>query len=142
MKQFMIDQSDKRLKLAGLEYLKDLNNKTYDELERRYQRRILETQFTVYLIEKGTPFEVKYNIFKRINTGGIRLSNQELRHALNPGKATKILANLASYPEFKRVVNLSESKRKRMDDREFVLGFLAFYLISYKRPILNISFVG
>jgi Protein of unknown function DUF262 len=132
LNQFVIDKSEKRLKLAGLEYLKELNNKTYDELERRYQRRILETQVTVYLIEKGTPLEVKYNIFKRINTGGIPLSNQELRHALNPGQATKILANLASFIEFKRVVNLSDNKKKRMDDREFILGFLAFYLISYK----------
>lgn len=129
LKHFVIDKS---LKLVGLEYLKELNNRTYDELERRYQRRILETQVTVYLIEKGTPLEVKYNIFKRINTGGVRLSNQELRHALNPGQATKILANLASLPEFKHVVNLSQDKKKRMDDREFVLGFLAFYLISYK----------
>ncbi len=129
LKYFVIDKS---LKLVGLEYLKELNNKTYDELERRYQRRILETQVTVYLIEKGTPLEVKYNIFKRINTGGVRLSNQELRHALNPGQATKLLANLASLPEFKRVVNLSPDKKKRMDDREFVLGFIAFYLISYK----------
>lgn len=132
LKQFIIDKSDKRLKLVGLEYLKEFNNKTYDELERRYQRRILETQVTVYLIEKGTPLEVKYNIFKRINTGGVPLSNQELRHALNPGQATKVLANLASYPEFKRVVNLSDSKKKRMDDREFIAGFLAFYLIPYK----------
>ncbi|TVP65471.1 MAG: DUF262 domain-containing protein [Nodularia sp. (in: Bacteria)] len=132
LKQFMIDKSKKRLKLVGLEYLKELSNKTYDELERRYQRRILETQVTVYLIEKGTPLEVKYNIFKRINTGGVPLSNQELRHALNPGQATKILANLASYPEFKKIVTLSEPKIKRMDDREFVVGFLAFYLISYQ----------
>jgi hypothetical protein len=132
LNQFVIEKSDRRLKLAGLEYLKELNNKTYDELERRYQRRILETQVTVYLIEKGTPLEVKYNIFKRINTGGIPLSNQELRHALNPGEAIKLLAKLASFSEFKRVVNLSDSKKKRMDDREFVLGFLAFYLISYK----------
>lgn len=129
LKQFMIDKTSR---LVGLEYLKDLNNKTYDELERRYQRRILETQVTVYLIEKGTPLEVKYNIFKRINTGGVPLSNQELRHALNPGQATKILANLASYPEFTNIVDLSESKKKRMDDREFVVGFLAFYLIPYQ----------
>lgn len=132
LKQFVIDKSDNRLKLVGLEYLKDLNNKNYDELERRYQRRILETQVTVYLIEKGTPLEVKYNIFKRINTGGVPLSNQELRHALNPGQAIKLVAKLASFSEFKCVVNLSDSKKKRMDDREFVLGFLAFYLISYK----------
>ncbi|MEH2109925.1 DUF262 domain-containing protein [Nostoc sp.] len=132
LKQFVIDKSDNRLKLVGLKYLKDLNNKNYDELERRYQRRILETQVTVYLIEKGTPLEVKYNIFKRINPGGVPLFNQELRHAFNPGQAIKLVAKLASFSEFKRVVNLSESKKKRMDDREFVLGFLAFYLISYK----------
>lgn len=129
LKQFV---NDKTLKLTGLEYLNNLEGKTYDELEPRYRRRILETQPTVYLIEKGTPPEVKYNIFKRINTGGTPLSNQEIRHALNPGKATKFLAKLAASQEFRQVINLSESKRKRMDDREFVLGFLAFKLTSYK----------
>jgi hypothetical protein len=129
LKQFVID---KTLKLTGLEYLKELENKTYDQLDRRYQRRIEETQVTVYLIEKGTPVEVKYNIFKRINTGGVPLSSQELRHALNPGKANKFLIKLTESQEFKKVIPLSDSKRKRMDDREFVLGFLAFYLTSYK----------
>lgn len=129
LKQFV---SDKTLKLTGLEYLINLEGKTYDELEPRYRRRILETQPTVYLIEKGTPPEVKYNIFKRINTGGTPLSNQEIRHALNPGNATDFLAKLASSPEFRQVINLSDAKKKRMDDREFVLGFLAFRLTSYK----------
>ncbi|KYC43796.1 hypothetical protein WA1_01130 [Scytonema hofmannii PCC 7110] len=129
LKQFV---SDKNLKLTGLEYLKELEDKTYDQLERRYQRRIEETQVTVYLIEKGTPIEVKYNIFKRINTGGVPLSSQELRHALNPGKANKFLIRLTETQEFQRVIPLSDAKRKRMDDREFVLGFLAFTLTSYK----------
>ncbi|NET07113.1 MAG: DUF262 domain-containing protein [Symploca sp. SIO2B6] len=133
LKQFVIDKSEKRLKLIGLEYLKELEGKTYDQLERRYQRRIEETQVTVYLIDKGTPLEVKYNIFKRINTGGTPLSNQEIRHALNPGKGTKFLAKLAESKEFKKVVELSDSKKKRMDDREFVLGFLAFKLTSYEK---------
>lgn len=132
LKQFISDKSENRLRLSGLEYLTDLEGKTYDELERRYQRRIEETQVTVYLIAKGTPPEVKYNIFKRINTGGTPLSPQELRHALNPGKASKFLATLANSGEFRQVVNLSDSKTKRMDDREFVLGFLAFTLTSYK----------
>lgn len=129
LKQFV---NDKTLKLIGLEYLKDLEDKTYDQLERRYQRRIEETQVTIYLIQKGTPIEVKYNIFRRINTGGTALSNQEIRHALNPGNATKFLAKLAKTHEFMKVVPLSESKKKRMDDREFVLGFLSYKLISYK----------
>jgi hypothetical protein len=129
LKQFV---NDKKLKLSGLEYLTNLEGKTYDQLERRYQRRIEETQVTVYLIEKGTPPEVKYNIFKRINTGGEPLSTQELRHALNPGKAIKLLSNLAASPEFNQVVNLGDKKKMRMDDQEFILGFFAFKLTSYK----------
>jgi hypothetical protein len=128
LKEFM---SDRKLKLCGLEYLSSFEGKTYDEIERRYQRRIEETQVTVYLIEKGTPPEVKYNIFKRINTGGLPMSPQELRHALNPGKATKFLANLAKCQEFQQVTNLSKTRKMRMDDREFILGFLAFTLTSY-----------
>ncbi|MEG4287975.1 DUF262 domain-containing protein [Microcoleus sp. C2C3] len=129
LKQFM---SDKTLRLCGLEYLINLEGKTYDEIERRYQRRIEETQVTVYLIEKGTPPEVKYNIFKRINTGGLPMTPQELRHALNPGKATKFLAQLATSNEFQQVTKLSKLRKMRMDDREFILGFLAFTLTSYK----------
>ena len=129
LKQFM---SDKTLRLCELEYLTNLDGKTYDEIERRYQRRIQETQVTVYLIEKGTPPEVKYNIFKRINTGGLPMTPQELRHALNPGKATKFLAKLATSNEFEQVTNLSKLRKMRMDDREFILGFLAFTLTSYK----------
>ena len=129
LKQFM---SDKTLRLCGLEYLNNFEGKTYDEIERRYQRRIEETQVTVYLIEKGTPPEVKYNIFKRINTGGLPMSPQELRHALNPGKATKFLAKLATSNEFKQVTKLSNLRKMRMDDREFILGFLAFNITSYQ----------
>lgn len=130
LKKFVID---KELKLCGLEYLTNLKGKNYEQLERKYQRRIEETQVTVYLIEKGTPPEVKYNIFKRINTGGEALSPQELRHALNPGKATHFLAKLADCDEFKKVIKLGKSRKMRMDDREFILGFLAFLLTSYKQ---------
>ena len=129
LKQFM---SDKKLNLCGLEYLINLEGKNYDEIGRRYQRRIEETQVTVYLIGKGTPPEVKYNIFKRINTGGLPMSPQELRHALNPGKATKFLAQLATSNEFQQVTKLSKLRKMRMDDREFILGFLAFTLTSYQ----------
>lgn len=133
LKHFISDKNGKKLKLTGLEYLTELEGKTYDELERRYQRRLEETQVTVYLIDKGTPTEVKYNIFKRINTGGERLRPQEIRHALNPGQATKFIAKLANLEEFKRVIQLSESKIKRMEDREFTLGFLAFKITSYQK---------
>ncbi|MEB3342855.1 MAG: DUF262 domain-containing protein [Okeania sp.] len=127
LKQFI----GNNLRLTGLEYLgNELNGTIYKDLDRKYQRRIEETQVTIYLISSGTPAKVKYNIFKRINTGGERLTPQEIRHALNPGKVLKLLAELAKSPEFTNVIQLGESRIKRMDDREFVLGALAVMLTS------------
>ncbi|GGA28595.1 DUF262 domain-containing protein [Okeania sp. KiyG1] len=128
LKEFI---NDNTLCLTGLEYLDiELDGKTYKELDRKYQRRIEETQVKVYLITPGTPAKVKYNIFKRINTGGGLLTLQEIRHTLNPGKAVKLLAELAKSPEFTNVIQISETKIKRMEDREFVLGALAVMLTS------------
>lgn len=127
LKRFMIDGT---LRLTQLEFLTHLHDKTYKALPRPFQRRILETQVTVYVIEKGTPPEVKFNIFKRINTGGLPLSSQGIRHALNQGKATELLARLANSREFKRAINDS-IRDDRMADRECVLRFLAFTVTPY-----------
>ena len=126
LKRFVIDQE---LRLKGLEFLK-LHGKTFNDLPRNFQRRINETQATVYLIEKGTPPEVKFNIFKRINTGGAPLSAQEIRHALNQGKVTKFLERLANSAEFKRATD-NGIRDDRMADRECVLRFLAFTIVPY-----------
>jgi Protein of unknown function DUF262 len=122
--------NDKSLQLSELEFLTHLENKTFDELPRNLQRRIIETQVTVYLIEKGTPSAVKFNIFKRINTGGLPLSLQEIRHALNIGKSTELLKKLADSSEFKKATAY-RNFNQRMIDREFILRFLAFVIHPY-----------
>jgi hypothetical protein len=120
------ERDDKDLfRLSKLEFLTQFNDKSYDEIPRNYQRRISETQITMYLIEKGTPEKLKFNIFKRINTGGLPLSPQEIRHAINQGKATKFLEKLAKTDEFKTATSNSV-RDERMADRETVLRFLAF----------------
>jgi len=120
----------KELSLSGLEFLPQLSGKTYDELPRNFQRRIRETQLTGFMINRGTPEEVKFTIFRRINTGGKPLSSQEIRHALNQGPVTQLLVELAASQEFQRAVNYGVSD-DRMDDRELVLRFLTFSLLPY-----------
>lgn len=122
IKRFVIDQD---LALSGLEFLTDYNGKKFDELPRNFQRRIEETDIVLYLIQPGTPANVKFDIFRRINTGGEPLSAQEIRHALNQGKITKFLQKLASLDEFINATDRGVAS-KRMDDRECVLRFLAF----------------
>jgi hypothetical protein len=123
LKSFFVDKS---LMLSGLEFLHDLNSTTVDDMPRTYERRMLETQVTAYIINPGAPINLKYNIFKRINTGGLSLEPQEIRHALYQGYSTKYIKELAELPIFKKATGYS-IKSDRMLDREFVLRFIAFY---------------
>lgn len=111
--------------LAQLEYREELNGLRFADLPRSMQRRIGETQLTVNVIEPGTPPEVMFNIFRRINTGGEPLRPQEIRHALNPGPVREMLKELAESSEFREATCGSISSL-RMADRECVLRFLAF----------------
>lgn len=120
------------LRLQGLEFLSSLTGKTFEDLPRNFQRRIVETQVTVYSIESGTPREVKFNIFKRINTGGLPLSSQEIRHALNQGPVTEFLLQLARSREFLNATDSGIRGTSRMADRECVLRFLAFTHTSFR----------
>lgn len=113
--------------LEYLEYLTDLSGNYYKDLSRPMQRRISETQLIVNVIEPGTPEEVMFNIFRRINTGGLKLNGQEIRHALNPGPVLNYLEELAKTEEFLRATCRSISRR-RMADEECILRFLAFHI--------------
>lgn len=120
-KEFIIDES---LALEGLEFFLDFNGIHYSDLPRSFQRRIEETNLVVYTVRRGTPDNVKYIVFKRINTGGLELTSQEIRHALFQGQATKLLSELSHSPEFIKTT-CNSIRPDRMLDQEFVLRFIA-----------------
>ena len=135
--RFVLDEKDckelldlDKLKLDELEFLKELNHTTFDELNGTLKRRIMTTQLTINIIESGTPQEVTYNIFRRINTGGLTLSPQEDRNARNAGQATEFLAELSNSPEFLNVTDRRLTDR-RGKDQECILRFIAFTSYSY-----------
>ena len=114
-------------RLRGLEYLRKFDEHLYTELPRTMQRRISETQLTFNVIEPGTPEEVMFNIFRRINTGGAPLKGQEIRNALHGGDVRNYLKELAESEDF-LIATCGSISPKRMADRECVLRFLAFYI--------------
>jgi hypothetical protein len=125
-----------KLRLSGLEYLKDLTGKTYKDLHRQYQRRIDECPVTLFLIMPGTPAHVKYSVFKRINTGGLILNGQEIRNALASKREREFLQELAQDDAL--IYTLGDMS-KRMVDQELVLRFIAFFNMDYQNAGKNIA---
>ena len=115
------------LPLKHLEYLASYEGNTHDDLPRHMQRRISETQLIFNVIEPGTPEDVMFNVFLRINTGGMILNRQEIRHAMYAGPVRCFLKELAESNEFLTATGGSVNPR-RMADRECILRFLAFHI--------------
>ena len=118
--------------LNHLEYLEKYNKKKYSDLPRQMQRRIGESELVVNIIDYGTPEDVMFNIFHRINTGGITLNGQEIRNALHPGPVRDYLKQLADSEAFRKATDYS-IRKDRMADRECVLRFIAFYADAWEK---------
>lgn len=120
-------KKDEPLKLEGLQFLKNFEGMTYSQLARPEVKRIKSLKITMNTLRKGTPLDVKYIIFQRVNTAGIPLTPQEMRHALNQGPAAIFIKELADMESFKKATNYSVES-KRMQDRDFVNRFIAFFI--------------
>jgi len=132
IKEFM----DNKFPLKSLEYLKESCEGKYfrDEgrkvgIESKYVRWFNQTQFSVNVIDPTSPSKVKYDIFRRINTGGKPLNNQEIRNCLAGNRLRDVLREMVSLPSFKTATDGS-IKPTRMDDQEIALRFILFYRIN------------
>lgn len=133
--RFCVDDKNP-LRLQGLEFLGKnaqgetyLEGKTFAELERPLQRSIVERTITINKFKKGDR-RVRFILFKRLNTGGLNLTAQEIRNAVYQGKAIDFINRLAQNETFKDVTEGKISK-VRMEDRDFISRFIAFYLQEY-----------
>ncbi|WP_336239117.1 DUF262 domain-containing protein [Enterobacter chuandaensis] len=118
--------------LMGLEVLPELNGKYFKDLSRTEQRDIREYAITAYLIDVNDGnADIIVELFHRINTYGVKLSDQEIRSALNQGTSVKFLRFLASLDSFK-IATREKVKPDRQKDMELCLSALSFIVLGYK----------
>lgn len=124
------------LRLEGLQSVgRDFEGASFADLSRLLQRRILETEVTLHVIRASTPPDVKFNIFSRINRGGLPLAAQEIRNAIYPGRWRRVARDLAESSAFQAATE-GRIKGERMEDIELILRFLAHFMrpVDYRRP--------
>jgi len=124
IKAFMDDM----LPLSELEYLTELNGLTYSQLKRHdlYWRRLKLTKLSANVIQPGSPTKVRYDIFRRLNTGGRPLNNQELRNCMASPALRESLKRMAHSYEFKLATGNSIDDN-RMEAQEMALRFMRFW---------------
>ncbi|WP_185633833.1 DUF262 domain-containing protein [Burkholderia sp. Bp9012] len=135
IQQFVLNKSDP-LVLSGLEYLTDLEGKKWSDLPRSYVRRFEEYEITVHIIQPVHDKTVMTSIFRRINTGGLPLSDQEIRHALFQGPGSEWLGRIVEHPMFKASTE-GKIDDSRMEARECILRYLAFYTYGWENYSLS-----
>ena len=118
--------TDPTVKLGKVIYLHELEGQGFEDLATLFRRRLHSAQFVAHVIDPQTPYRVKFDIFRRINTGGTPLSAQEIRHCMSKARSRNFLKELVSDPSFVTATRGALNNHPRMADREVALRFVAF----------------
>jgi hypothetical protein len=144
-----------KLKLQGLEQWPELNGRIYDTLPSEIRKGIdrRSISYIVLLKESASTTEeealLRQEVFERLNTGGVKLSHQEIRNALYHGKLNSLLLDLVKNNTFRRIWGFpdysEEAEQNRspdlvlnslwvqMRDAEIVLRFFALRHVKHYR---------
>ena len=132
--------TDKTFKLGKVTYLHELEGRGFDDLAPLFRRRLNSAQFVAHVIDPQTPYRVKFDIFRRINTGGSPLSAQEIRHCMSKTRSREFLKELVSEQSFVTATGGALQNHPRMADREVALRFVAFRLFTSEEYAQHSSF--
>ena len=116
-------------KLEGYYYKTVGDKKGIDSLlDGDYEFRLKSTQFNVNVMDVATPIRVKLDVFRRINSGGKPLNNQEMRNCLMEEDTRKLINELAESDIFIAATGKSVTT-DRMVAQELVMRFIGFWYI-------------
>lgn len=116
--------------LEGLTTFEELEGKKFSELG-SYKAELEATTIRCIILRKENPESLIQEIFSRLNQGAVKLSDQEIRHAIYPGKLNDLLLELAKTAT---IANFGNTTKDSREGEELVLRFFALQddLAAYK----------
>ena len=119
------------LTLEGLEKLERLDGCTSMSLPTDIRTGLEDRPIKVIVLNDKSDLQVRFDLFERLNTGGVRLTDQEVRECVFMGDFIDLLTELSEHKDFKKVVVLAKGNQQDGTAQEYVLRFFAF-LEGYK----------
>ncbi|MBB4758083.1 hypothetical protein XarjCFBP7653_17270 [Xanthomonas arboricola] len=116
--------------LEGMTAFQELEGKKFSELG-AYRSELEATTIRCIVLRKENPENLIQEIFSRLNQGAVKLSDQEIRHAIYPGSLNNLLISLAKTPV---IAGFGNTQKDSREGEELVLRFFALQddLASYE----------
>ena len=114
------------LRLKKLKKLTTLNGLVFSDLPISHQRRLGARALRLVVLEVSTTAEIRYEIFKRVNTSGEKARASEVRRGAYSGPFMKFIEKCAKDPLFVQLCPITEPLRLRREGEELVLRFFAY----------------
>jgi len=113
------------LRLEGLRKLEKFNGLTFEEFPAHVQQHFKTRPLKVVTLNDKSDKILRIDLFERLNTGGIALTNQEIRDCVFFGPFADKLSELAALPDFNTVTKLTSKQDRDGTREECVLRFFA-----------------
>ncbi len=117
--------------LTDLEVFSDLNGKNFESLPIQHKSTLqARAILRAVIILKQSNKTIKYEVFRRLNTGGVELNAQEIRNSVAPSKFNDMLLEVSENKKFHKLLNIKDKNTSKtyqeMLDVEFVLRYCTF----------------
>jgi hypothetical protein len=122
-----INSKYSRLEITGLEKLSAFNGLCFDDLPKSIQLSFLTRPIRITVLNDRSDFNVRYDLFERLNTGGVTLHPQEIRNCVFIGEFNDFIKYCSNNLDFKAVVKVTKNAEKTGNLEELVLKFFAYF---------------
>lgn len=123
------EKKAENLKLIGCDIVKELNGYTFETLPKTLQIKLKRNFIRLEVIKKESDKELKYHMFKRLNKGGEKLTDQEIRNCtirILSDELIEFIIRLSKNKHFQNTIKkIGEEEIKKKFDHELILRYFA-----------------
>ena len=130
-----LDDIDENISGKSVHTIKTKSKNIYD----RVQNVMIPVTVIRCDYSKQTHNEYLFTIFHRLNSGGVKLNNQEIRNCIYNGTLNTLLKELSKSDSWKKLLSINVNKSYRFSNEELILRFFAFNdkLATYNGKLSN-----
>ncbi len=120
------DNEKNNLILEAAPILSQLDGLTVDTLPLNFKLLLKRAVCRVEVIRYDSEFDMRYELFNRLNTGGVKLSEQEIRNCIfrpYDNKFNKFIQDLSEERIFRNIIHIRKEDEDQMYAQELVLRY-------------------